>query len=147
MIHVQERMITTGYVDCAQNKTITGQFVPQNHLKAILMSMQLHSNRKTIISVQSIACECDTQTTVNSMNHKKAKDYSPVVLVEVLTNSGVWKNAKCLLDGGSNWSLVRTGFAGSADLEDIGPSNASTDHKTCTKVINLIKENSFFGFY
>ena len=72
----------------------------------------------------SIACECDTQTAVNSMNHKKAKDYSPVVLVEVLTSPGVWKNAKCLLDGGSNWSLVRTGFTESAELEDIGPSTA-----------------------
>ena len=86
--------------------------------------VQKSSNFCTMVE-SSIACECEMETTINTVNRKKVGDYPPVVLVEVLTKSGNWRNAKCLLDGGSNWSLVRSGFAEFAGLDDIGPSNAT----------------------
>ena len=72
--------------------------------------------------LESIACECQS---VNTIRHKKDKDYPPVVIAEVEMTDGTWRKAKCLLDNGSNWSLVRTDFARSNELEDIGPSNNS----------------------
>ena len=41
----------------------------------------------------------------------RSRDYAPMVLAEVKSGDGRWVKARCLLDTGSNSSLIRTQFA------------------------------------
>ena len=60
------------------------------------------------------AANCTKVSKVNDRSgdsERQPRDYAPLVLAEVKTGDGVWVKAKCLLDTGSNSSLVRAHFA------------------------------------